>query len=104
MVKLSDFGLYKDPESTLTRTESELRGTLLDPAIDSFKDYNLANEIYSVGAVLSFLFSGRQSLDACSGDVRAIVNRCVDIDVAARYPDVRSIIAEVVQLPPGLVV
>jgi hypothetical protein len=104
MVKLSDFGLYKDPESTLTRTESELRGTLLDPAIDSFKDYNLANEIYGVGAVLSFIFSGRQSLDACSGDVRAIVNRCVNIDVTARYPDVRSIIGEVVQLPPGMVV
>jgi tRNA A-37 threonylcarbamoyl transferase component Bud32 len=104
MVKLSDFGLYKDPESTLTRTESELRGTLLDPAIDSFKDYNLANEIYGVGAVLSFIFSGRQNLDACSGDVRAIVNRCVDIDVAARYPDVRPIIGDVVQLPPGLVV
>jgi hypothetical protein len=32
------------------------------------------------------------------------VNRCVDIDVAARYPDVRPIIGDVVQLPPGLVV
>jgi hypothetical protein len=57
-----------------------------------------------VGAVLCYMFSGRQSLDACSGSVRAIVNRSVDLDVTTRYPDVLSIIGDVVGLSPGIVV
>lgn len=98
VVKISDFGLFKQHDSSFTRSESELRGTILDPTIKSFKDYNLANEIYAIGFVMSFIFSGRQDIGACAGAVRAIIDRCVAYNHAARYLDVLSIIRDVESL------
>ena len=98
IVKISDFGLFKDPDSELTRTESELRGTILDPTIVSFKEYNVANEIYAIGFVLSFIFSGRMNIDACQGATRAVVAKCVEVDHSRRYPDVRTVIRDVESL------
>ena len=95
LVKLSDFGLSKENDSSLTRTESELRGTILDPTIANFKEYKLANEIYAIGFVLSFIFSGRKDIGACAGEVKTIIDKCVAYDHAERYEDVRSIIRDV---------
>jgi hypothetical protein len=102
VVKVSDFGLLKEHDSTLTRTESELRGTILDPTIESFKSYNILNEIYAIGWVLSFIFSGREQLGACSGEVQRIIDQCVNLTVGNRYSNVRSIVDEVERLvePP----
>lgn len=60
LVKLSDFGLAKDKNSEYTRTKTEMRGTYRDPVLESFKDYGVRNEIYSIGWVLSYIFSGRK--------------------------------------------
>ncbi|MBM4124956.1 MAG: protein kinase family protein [Nitrospira sp.] len=100
IVKISDFGLFKNPSSSLTRTESELRGTILDRTIVSFKDYNVANEIYAIGFVLSFIFSGRLDIGACTGSTRAVIDKCVALDHATRYPDVRTVIRDVEALEP----
>ncbi|MDA8220046.1 MAG: protein kinase family protein [Dehalococcoidales bacterium] len=102
IVKISDFGLFKDPDSTLTKTESELRGTILDPTIVSFKEYNVANEIYAIGFVLSFIFSGRRDIGACTGATRAVIDKCVTLDLATRYPDVRTIIRDIETLESEL--
>jgi hypothetical protein len=37
VVKVSDFGLLKEQDSTLTKTESELRRSIFDPTIESFR-------------------------------------------------------------------
>ncbi|MGK5520741.1 protein kinase family protein [Micromonospora sp. URMC 107] len=95
VVKLSDFGLIKELDSEFTRTNSELRGTILDPTIQSFKEYDVVNEIYSIGFVLSFIFSGRRDIAACRGAVRAIIDKCVAHDRASRYQSVRPIIFEI---------
>lgn len=100
-VKLSDFGLAKDVDSQMTQTDSEMRGSIIDPALPSFKAYAVINEIYPIGHILSFIFSGRKNLDATTGAVRAIVNRCVTHDLAARYQDVRTIIHDVEALESG---
>ena len=101
IVKISDFGLFKHSDSDLTRSESELRGTILDPTIVSFKHYNLANEIYSIGFVLSFIFSGRMNIDACKGATRTIIDKCVGVPLSTRYPDVRAVILDVETLELG---
>ncbi|NMO56059.1 protein kinase family protein [Actinoplanes sp. TBRC 11911] len=98
VVKLADFGLLKERGSSLTQTESELRGTILDPTIRSFKEYNALNEIYAIGFVLSFIFSGRKHINACAGAARAIVDKCTVLDHAARYQSVRAIIDDVESL------
>jgi eukaryotic-like serine/threonine-protein kinase len=44
-VKLSDFGLAKPQESDFAKTETEIRGTFVDPALDRFKDFRPVNDI-----------------------------------------------------------
>ncbi len=95
LVKLSDFGLVKDQESDYTHTGSEVRGTIRDPLLESFKDYSVANEIYATGSVLAFIFTGKKSLAVDSGDVGRIVQRCVDHDASKRYRSVAAIIPDV---------
>jgi serine/threonine protein kinase len=95
LVKLSDFGLVKDRTSEYTRTHTELRGTIRDPLLESFKDYDTTNEIYAIGVVLCFIFTGRESLRTDADEVGRIVRKCVDHDADKRYASVRQIIADV---------
>lgn len=98
LVKLSDFGLSKANASEFTRTQSELRGTILDPLIESFKNYSVRNEIYSVGHVLSYIFSGKESLQLRDPQVGEIIQRCVAMDLNERYSGIPEIIAAVEKL------
>lgn len=98
LVKLSDFGLVKDTSSTFTRTQTEMRGTIRDPQLHAFKDYSVTNEIYAIGWILSYIFTGKESLITGTDDVSRVVRQCTDQDVSLRYPDVRSIISDVEQL------
>lgn len=100
LVKLSDFGLVKEPMSDFTRTCTELRGTIRDPQLEKFKDYDVRNEIYSVGWVLHFIFTGRESLVHEDGPVGDIVKRCTDRDLDARYQTVLDLITDVENLGP----
>jgi len=95
LVKLSDFGLVKDQASEYTRTHTELRGTIRDPLLENFKDYCITNEIYAIGSVLSFIFTGRESLRTGPGEVSRIVRKCVDHDADQRYASVGGIIVDV---------
>ncbi len=104
LVKLSDFGLVKDASSDFTLTGTELRGTIRDPQLESLKDYSVANEIYAVGWVLSFIFTGKESLGGSAGDVAHIVKKCTDSDISQRYSSVRDLIVDVealVTMPTG---
>lgn len=98
LVKLSDFGLVKDQSSTFTRTQTEMRGTIRDPLVHSFKDYGVVNEMYSIGWVLSYIFTGRESLPAANNDVGRVVQKCAANNVEQRYPTVLSLISDVEHL------
>jgi hypothetical protein len=100
LVKLSDFGLVKEPTSDFTRTGTELRGTIRDPQLERFKDYDVRNEIYSIGWVLHFIFTGRESLVHEDDPVGDIVKRCTDRALGARYQTVLDLIADVEKLEP----
>jgi eukaryotic-like serine/threonine-protein kinase len=104
LVKLSDFGLAKREGSEFTRTETELKGTKLDPALDRFKDFTAVNDIYSAGFILHFIFTGRKNLGG-SSPVARIVRRCVAPAPSRRYQSVREIIAAVegIDLPVPVV-
>jgi serine/threonine protein kinase len=98
LVKLSDFGLVKDQASEFTRTKTEMRGTIRDPLLSSFKDYAVLNEIYSIGWVLSYIFTGRESLKAGTDEVSRIVQKCGANDIVQRYQRVIDLIADVERL------
>lgn len=100
LVKLSDFGLHKDPNSDFTRASTELKGSILDPSLESFKDFTVTNDIYAAGVILSFLFSGRLALGNCVGRVEEIVRKATATDVASRYATVAELIQDVESLEP----
>lgn len=100
LVKLSDFGLVKDKDSDFTRTSSDVRGTIRDPHLESFKDYDVPNEIYAIGWVLSFIFTGRNALTARDDQVGKIVRKCSAHDIETRYSSVLELIADVEALAP----
>lgn len=98
LVKLSDFGLVKDHSSEFTRTETEMRGTIRDPSLSNFKDYAVLNEIYCLGWVLSYIFTGREGLVAGADEVSRIVQKCGANDTTQRYQRVIDLIADVERL------
>ncbi|MFF8605004.1 protein kinase family protein [Streptomyces sp. NPDC015346] len=98
LVKLSDFGLTKDKNSEFTRTKTEMRGTYRDPLLANFKDYGVRNEIYSIGWVLSYIFTGREALMSQDDAPSQIVRKCAAHDVAHRYGSVRELIGDVERL------
>jgi eukaryotic-like serine/threonine-protein kinase len=95
LVKLSDFGLVKDAASDFTMTQTELRGTIRDPQLERLKDYGIANEVYAIGWVLHFIFTGRESLRHRSDAVADIVKKCTDHDTGQRYQSVLELIADI---------
>lgn len=102
LVKLSDFGLVKDLASQFTRTQTEMKGTIRDPTLSSFKDYGVVNEMYSIGHVLAYIFKGRESLPAAGDTVGQIIHKCAVNDPAQRYQTVAELMTDVERLeaPP----
>lgn len=98
LVKLSDFGLVKDQTSQFTRTQTEMKGTVRDPMLGSFADYSVVNEVYSIGHILAYIFTGRESLPPASDEVGRIIHKCTTNDVNARYQVVTDLIAEIERL------
>jgi serine/threonine protein kinase len=97
-VKLSDFGLAKPPESDFTGSETEIRGTIVDPALDRFKDFEPVNDIYVVGFVLTYIFKGVNRLIPDFTPLGQIIQKCSHSDPTQRYQTVLQIIEAVENL------
>ncbi|MYV30075.1 protein kinase [Rhodococcus sp. DSM 6344] len=97
-VKLSDFGLAKPRDSDYTKVESQIRGTIVDPTLEVFKDFAPINDIYVVGFVLSYIFKGVQQLLSDSSSLGEIIQKCSHSDPMQRYQSVLEIIAAVENL------
>lgn len=96
LVKLSDFGLAKRKGSEFTMTETELKGTKVDPALGSFRDFGAVHDIFAAGFVLLYIFTGRKNVGRSSGTpVERIVHKCIDSQPDRRYQSVMELIADV---------
>ncbi|PVY28963.1 protein kinase-like protein [Williamsia muralis] len=97
-VKLSDFGLAKPSGSDFTKTETEIRGTIVDTALNRFKDFEPVNDIYAVGFVLSYIFEGVRHLLPGSTPLGEIVQKCSNNDPSLRFQTVLEIVAALEKL------
>lgn len=93
-VKVSDFGLAKERNSDLTSTGSSMKGSIEDPALKSFKDFKPVNDIYSIGFILNYIFTGRRDLLADGSRLGSIIQKCSATNSADRYQTVRDIIED----------
>ncbi|MNW45701.1 Serine/threonine-protein kinase PrkC [compost metagenome] len=62
VIKVSDFGLVKIPESSLTSIDSSVKGSLNDPDLTKvgFANYEVRHEIYALTQVVNFLLCGKK--------------------------------------------
>lgn len=90
-IKLSDFGLVKQNHSTFTRKDTDPKGTIVDPQLTSFKDYSVINEIYPVGWILAYIFSGRESIRGLDDDIQRIVSKCTTENLSLRFQTVKEV-------------
>lgn len=65
VVKVSDFGLVKIPDSKLTTFNTEFKGFFNDPALvlEGFDTYNMAHETYALTRLVFFIMTGRTNTD-----------------------------------------
>lgn len=96
LVKLSDFGLAKRQGSEFTVTETELKGTKLDPALGSFKEFGVVHDIFAAGFVLLYIFTGRKNVGRTAATpVERVIQKCIDSQPDRRYQTVMELIADV---------
>ncbi len=98
-VKVSDFGLAKTENSELTSTGSVMKGSIKDPALGSFREFRAINDIYAIGFILNYIFTGRENLPEDDSPVSKVVQKCSDSHPSRRYQNVSEIIAAVKKLP-----
>lgn len=98
MVKVSDFGLAKERDSDLTSTGSSMKGSIIDPALGSFKDFGPVNDIYVIGFILNYIFTGRRDLLTDGSPLGSIIQKCSATKPAERYQTVEDIIREMKKL------
>ena len=98
-VKLSDFGLAKERNSDLTSIGSSMKGSIIDPALESFKDFSEVNDIYAIGFILSYIFTGRENLFVNQSPLSSIIQKCSNNDPESRYHTVKEIITALRTLP-----
>lgn len=97
-VKLSDFGLIKEDGSVFTKSDTDIKGTIIDPSLEKFKDYNVQNEMYPIGFILNFIFTGKQNLISNATEINKIIVKCTDRDPTKRYQNVSDLIIDLESL------
>lgn len=62
IVKISDFGLVKIPESKLTSINTQIKGYFNDPFLqeEGFDKYNILHETYAVTKIIFFVMTGKE--------------------------------------------
>lgn len=98
VVKISDFGLVKYPESTLTTAETDFKGVCNDPALRlcGFKNYDMAHEIYALTHIVMFVLTGKQNFqDIKNKDLRGFLEKGQNPDTSKRFKTITELMANI---------
>lgn len=102
--KIADLGLLKDLTQDFTKSRTELRGTRLNPALESMAEFRVEHEMFAVGWLLWFIFVGREGLrPRDAGPVADLIRRCVHSDTGQRPESTMELIEAVRALPTPVV-
>lgn len=96
VVKLSDFGLVKIPDSTLTTVNTEFKGYFNDPAlvVEGFNTYGIVHETYALTRVIYFVMTGKTNTEKITNqNLRAFVEKGLNPDKAKRFQNIRDMIS-----------
>lgn len=96
VVKLSDFGLVKIPDSTLTAVNTEFKGYFNDPAlvVEGFNTYGIVHETYALTRVIYFVMTGKTNTEKITNqNLRAFVEKGLNPDKIKRFQNIRDMIS-----------
>lgn len=91
ILKISDFGLCKNPRNNYTSTLSEIKGSYKDPALEKWGDYTTVNDIYSMASIINYMYYGRQNIELDNSNMSKILKKCMDLDIKNRYHTVEEL-------------
>lgn len=96
VIKISDFGLVKIPESDLTSVSTEYKGYFNDPELrlDGFNTYCIVHETYAITRLVFFIMTGRTNTEKISNpQLKEFVSTGLCSDKSKRYQDIGELIA-----------
>ena len=96
VVKLSDFGLVKIPDSTLTTVNTEFKGYFNDPAlvVEGFNTYGIVHETYALTRVIYFVMTGKTNTEKITNqNLRNFVERGLNPVKTIRFQNIRDLIS-----------
>ena len=94
IVKISDFGLVKIPESQLTSENTEFKGYFNDPSLqlDGFASYSMLHETYAITRLIFFIMTGKTNTDRIDNvELKEFVRRGINSDKGKRYKNVEEV-------------
>lgn len=97
-VKVSDFGLAKERGSDLTSTGSSMKGSIIDPFLESFGDFKPVNDIFAIGFILNYILTGKENLVTDGSRPSSIIQKCSAEKPSGRYQTVEDIIEDMKRL------
>ena len=98
LLKISDFGESKDLDLSITTTNSMIRGTIIDFTLSNYKDYNLKNELFSIGIITNFIFTGKETYTNNHDELSKIIEKCISSDLSNRYEDLDTMLNDINKL------
>lgn len=95
VVKVSDFGLVKLKESTLTSDNTDFKGSLNDPnlnIIGGFKNYSIVHETYALTRLIYFIMTGKIVINLKFDDERfkLFIQKGISNDFNLRFKNIQE--------------
>ena len=93
VVKIADFGLVKEENSTLTSVDSEVKGSLNDSnlSIVGFSKYSIEYETYALTRLILFIMTGKRNLEKVENSkIKDFVLKGTNADINKRFKSVEE--------------
>jgi|JI10StandDraft_1071094.scaffolds.fasta_scaffold261937_1 tRNA A-37 threonylcarbamoyl transferase component Bud32 len=91
IVKISDFGLVKVPNSSMTSMNTEFKGSFNDPALlaEGFDSYSMPHETYALTRILIFVMTGKTTIAEISEpNHKSFIEKGLNPDKSKRFKSV----------------
>lgn len=93
VVKISDFGLVKVPESKLTTPHTSFKGAFNDPALvtEGFSTYCMEHETYALTKTIAFILTGSAMVSKIRDtSLKALIDKGLSTDKRKRFHSVNE--------------
>ena len=75
-----------------------MKGSIRDPFLESFGDFKPVNDIFAIGFILNYIFTGKENLVTDGSRPSSIIQKCSAEKPSGRYQTVEDIIEDMKRL------